>query len=163
MTNAGYWIIGLVAVFMFGTFMSARISPREKALGNMRERAKKMAFIPRLIPAPLWIEHTTYSGKPGGMVAYYSIVLSDAKHALVQALVVDGHLNVLKGEPILQGEPIGSNLKGIQALEIQSNSAGFYWDEEADLSGEQLESMKNALISFADRMKPPVRSFTSVD
>jgi hypothetical protein len=153
MSNTGFWIIVVVIVFMFGSFMSVRISPREKALGEMRDRARKLGFLPRLMAAPEWIKHTTYSGKPGGMVAYYSIVLPQSMHAHMQARVVDGRLKVEKGINVLQDVVLDARLKGIQALEVQSNSAGFYWNEEVDLHGEQLESMKSVLVELAERLK----------
>jgi hypothetical protein len=150
--SIGFLIIGAVVVFMLGTFMSARISPREKLQGELRDKARKIGLQPRLIPAPLWIHHKNYQGKPGGMVAYYSVVLPEATHALVQALVVDGALQVVKGEDSLQGYVLAGNLKGIIAIEIQSNSAAFFWEEEEDVYGEQLETMKSALIAAAERV-----------
>ncbi len=152
MTSAGYWVIGIVAVFMLGTFMSARISPREKALISLRDRAKKMGFILRLIPAPQWIQHHTITGKVGGMVAYYSLILPESTHALVQARLVDGRLVVEKGEPKLNGFVFDSRLKGVFAIEIQSNSVGVFWDEEEDLHGEQLETLKSVLLACADQV-----------
>jgi len=153
MSNTGFWIIVVVIVFMFGSFMSVRISPREKALGEMRDRARKLGFLPRLMAAPEWIQHKNYSGKPGGMVAYYSVVLPQSMHAHMQARVVDGRLKVEKGVSVLQDVVLDTRLKGIQALEVQSNSAGFYWDEEVDLHGEQLEAMKSVLVELAERLK----------
>jgi hypothetical protein len=153
MSNTGFWIIVVVIVFMFGSFMSVRISPREKALGEMRDRARKLGFLPRLIAAPEWIRHKTSAGKSGGMVAYYSVVLPQATHAHMQARVVDGRLKIEKGNNVLQNVILDPQLKGIQALEVQSNSAGFYWDEDVDLHGEQLEIMKSVLVEFAGRLQ----------
>ena len=153
MSSTGFWIIVVVVVFMFGSFMSVRISPREKALGNMRDRARKLGFLPRLIAAPEWVQHKTSAGKVGGMVAYYSLVLPQSMHAHMQARVVDGRLKVEKGVSILQDVVLDPRLKGIQALEVQSNSAGFYWNEEVDLLGEQLETMKSVLVELAERLK----------
>lgn len=152
MTNTGYWIIGIVAIFMFGTLMSARISPREKALISLRERAKKMGFILRLIPAPQWIQHKTRSGKVGGMVAYYSLILPESTHALLQARFVEGRLVIEKGESKRQGFVLDSRLKGVCAIEIQSNSVGVFWDEEEDLHGEQLETLKSVLLACANQV-----------
>jgi hypothetical protein len=152
MTSVGYWIIGIIAIFMFGTLMSARISPREKALISLRDRAKKMGFILRLIPAPQWIQHKTRSGKVGGMVAYYSLILPESTHALVQARLVNSQLIVEKGEPKLQDLVLDSRLKGVFAIEIQSNSVGVFWDEEEDLHAEQLETLKSALLSCANKV-----------
>ena len=153
MSSTGFWIIVVVIVFMFGSFMSVRISPREKALGNMRDRARKLGFLPRLIAAPEWVQHKTSAGKAGGMVAYYSLVLPQSMHAHMQARVVDGRLKVEKGVSVLQDVVLDTRLKGIQALEVQSNSAGFYWDEEVDLHGEQLETMKSVLVGLAEQLK----------
>lgn len=154
MSNTGFWIIVVVIVFMFSTFMSVRVSPREKALGEMRDRARKLGFLPRLIAAPEWIRHKTSAGKPGGMVAYYSVVLPQATHAHMQARVIDGRLKVEKGLIVLQDVALDAQLKGIQALEVQSNSAGFYWDEEVDVRGEQLETMKLVLVDLAGQLLP---------
>jgi hypothetical protein len=153
MSNTGFWIILVVIVFIFGSFMSVRISPREKALGEMRDRARKLGFLPRLMAAPAWIQHKTSAGKAGGMVAYYSVVLPQSMHAHMQARVVDGRLKVEKGVSVLQDVAVDPRLKGIQAIDVQSNSAGFYWDEEVDLHGEQLETMKSVLIDFAEQLK----------
>lgn len=150
--TTGYWVIGVVAVFMLGTFMSARVSPREKALINLRERAKKMGFMLRLVPAPQWIRHTTRSGRVGGMVAYYSLILPESTHALVQARLVEGRLVVEKGEPKLEGLVLDSRLKGVFAIEIQSNSVGVFWDEEEDLRGEQLDTLKSVMLACANQV-----------
>lgn len=148
MTHMGFWVGLAVGVFMLGSFLSARTSPYDRALGALRDRAKKLGFIPRLIAAPEWIEHKKPSGKPGGMVAYYSVV-TGASRPLLQARWVQGQWLVVRGEARGLDIALMQPLKGILALDIQSNGAGFYWDEDADLAGDTLESMKSVLISYA--------------
>lgn len=149
MSATAYWIIGFIVIFILGSIMGLRVSPREKALGEMRDRARKMALHPRLMAAPAWIEHKSASGKPGGMVAFYSVLLPDARLPLMRAMVEEQQLKVKQGDAQFNGQAI--NLKGIYALEMQANCAGLYWDEDADLHGEQLEKMKNTLMSFAQQ------------
>jgi hypothetical protein len=149
MSASAYWIIGFIVVFILGSILGLRVSPREKALGEMRDRARKMGLHPRLMPAPAWINHTSLSGKPGGMVAFYSILLPEARMPLTQALVNAQKLQIKTGNLQFNGQFI--DLKGIYALEMQANCAGLYWDEDADLHGEQLEKMKNTLMSFAQQ------------
>lgn len=149
MSATAYWIIGFIVVFILGSIMGLRVSPREKALGEMRDRARKMGLHPRLMPAPSWIHHIAPSGREGGMVAFYSILLPDARLALMQALVSEQKLQVKTGNTQFDGQSL--DLKGIYALEMQANCAGLYWDEESDLQGEQLEKMKNTLMSFAQQ------------
>lgn len=149
MSATAYWIIGFIVLFILGSIMGLRVSPREKALGQMRERARKMGLHPRLMPAPAWIHHIAASGREGGMVAFYSILLPAARLPLLQALVKQQKLQVQSGNMQFDGQFI--DLKGIYALEMQANCAGLYWDEESDLQGEQLEKMKNTLMSFAQQ------------
>jgi hypothetical protein len=145
--STAYWIIGFIFIFVVGSIMGLRVSPREKALGQTRERARKMGLHPRLIAAPEWIKHTTPSGKAGGMVAFYSVILPTAQLPLMQALVKDQQLVVQLGSPVFNHEPL--DLVGIYAVEMQSNYVGIYWDEEADLHGQQLEKMKDTLIKLS--------------
>ena len=150
MSATAYWIIGFIIVFILGSILGLRVSPREKSLGEMRDRARKMALHPRLMPAPAWIQHTSPSGKAGGMVAFYSILLPDARLPLLRAMVAQHQLVVKQGDAQFNGQSV--DLKGIYALEMQANCAGFYWDEDIDLHGEQLEKMKNTLMSFAQQV-----------
>lgn len=147
MSHAGYWITGFIILFVLGSILGLRVSPREKALGQMRERARKMNLHPRLIAAPAWIKHTTPSGKAGGMVAFYSVLLPEAQLPLMQALVVDNKLKVQVGNPRFNDYSL--DLVGVQAVEMQANCVGLYWDEDADLHGQQLEKMKNDLMILA--------------
>ena len=150
MSATAYWIIGFIIVFILGSILGLRVSPREKSLGEMRDRGRKMALHPRLMPAPAWIQHTSPSGKAGGMVAFYSILLPDARLPLLRAMVEHQQLLVKQGDTQFNGQSV--DLKGIYALEMQANCAGFYWDEDIDLHGEQLEKMKNTLMSFAQQV-----------
>ena len=150
MSATAYWIIGFIIVFILGSILGLRVSPREKSLGEMRDRARKMALHPRLMPAPAWIQHTSPSGKSGGMVAFYSVLLPDARLPLLRAMIKDQQLVVKQGDAQFNGQNI--DLKGIYAFEMQANCAGFYWDEDNDLHGEQLEKMKNTLMSFAQQV-----------
>lgn len=127
--------------------MGLRVNPREKALGQMRERARKMGLNPRLIAAPEWIKHTTPSGRAGGMVAFYSVLLPLAQLSHMQALVKDQQLVVQQGSTVFNHEKL--DLVGIYAVEMQANYVGIYWDEETDLHGQQLEKMKDTLIKLA--------------
>lgn len=147
MGNSTYWIIGLIILFMLGSVLNVRVSPREKALGQLRERARKMGLNPRLIAAPAWIHHQTPSGKSGGMVAFYSVMIPDGKMPLTQALVKDQKLQVERGNQTLNQQPL--TLYGAYAVEMQSNYVGIYWDEEADLHGQQLDVMKETLLRLA--------------
>ncbi len=149
MSATAYWIIGFIIVFIVGSIMGLRVSPREKALGDMRDRARKMGLHPRLMPAPEWIKYISPSGRAGGMVAFYSILLPDARMPLLRAMVEQQQLKVKQGDAQFDGQAV--DLKGIYALEMQANCAGLYWDEDADLHGEQLEKMKSILMSFAQQ------------
>lgn len=149
MSATAYWIIGFIVIFVLGSILGLRVSPREKALGDMRDRARKMGLHPRLMPAPAWIKHTRPSGGTGGMVAFYSVLLPDARLPLMQARVEQQQLKVHVGNPQFNGQAL--DLSGIYAVELQANCAGFYWDEDSDLHGTQLEKMKTALINFAQQ------------
>ncbi|XID74534.1 ammonium transporter [Alkanindiges sp. WGS2144] len=149
MSTTAYWVIGFIIIFILGSILGLRVSPREKALGQMRDRARKMNLHPRLIAAPDWIEHISPSGKPGGMVAFYSVLLSDARLPLMQALVEQQKLRVRQGNTQFDGQVI--DLKGIYALEMQANCVGMYWDEDSDLHGSHLEKMKTILMSLAQQ------------
>ena len=149
MNSTAYWIIGFIVIFVLGSVLGLRVSPREKALGQMRDRARKMGLHPRLLPAPKWIKHISPSGSAGGMVAFYSILLPNAQLPLMQALVDGQQLRVHSGNTQFNGQTL--HLQGIYALEMQANCVGVYWDEDSDLHGEQLEKMKNALTLLAEQ------------
>ncbi|MEY4516147.1 MAG: hypothetical protein RL180_493, partial [Pseudomonadota bacterium] len=101
---------------------------------------------------PAWTGHKASNGKAGGMMAYYHMVLPAARLPLLQATVVDGVLHVLLGDPRLNGQTVA--IAGAQALDMQANSIGLYWDESADLHGTALETMKTTLTSLAQQMQP---------
>jgi uncharacterized membrane protein len=54
MSNVGIWITVAIVLFVLGSIFGLRVSPREKALGLMRDQARKMGLHPRLIVAPEW-------------------------------------------------------------------------------------------------------------
>ncbi|MEY2863514.1 MAG: hypothetical protein RLY58_1221 [Pseudomonadota bacterium] len=152
MNSTAMWVIALIVLFVLGSLLGLRISPREKALGELRDRARKMGLHPRLVPAPAWTGHKASNGNAGGMMAYYHMVLPAARLSLLQATVVDGVLHVLLGDPRLNGHTVA--IAGAQALDMQANSIGLYWDEAADLHGTALETMKTTLTSLAQQMQP---------
>jgi hypothetical protein len=49
MSNVGIWITVAIVLFVLGSIFGLRVSPREKALGMMRDQARKMGLHPRLI------------------------------------------------------------------------------------------------------------------
>ena len=40
MENTGIWVAVVIIVFVLGSILGLRVSPREKALGIMREKAR---------------------------------------------------------------------------------------------------------------------------
>ncbi|MFU8926011.1 ammonium transporter [Acinetobacter puyangensis] len=142
-----YWVVGLIILFLLGSIFSLKVSPREKALGLLRDNARKMGLHPRLIPAPEWSNIPPASETRASIVAYYSILVPEGKFPLLRAVNQEGQLSVVKGDPQFNGEVI--TLKGIYAIDMQANCVGIYWDESADFAGEQLENMKNFLHSLA--------------
>jgi len=44
MENVGIWVAIVIIVFVFGSIVGLRVSPREKALGLMREKARKIGL-----------------------------------------------------------------------------------------------------------------------
>ena len=47
MENTGIWVVGFIILFILGSIFGLRVSPREKALGEMRDKARKMGLHPR--------------------------------------------------------------------------------------------------------------------
>ena len=115
----------------------------------MREKARKMGLHPRLVVAPDWTKIPKATESRASMVAYYSVLIADARLPLMRALVTDQKLELLHGDEKFQGLPIA--LKGIYAIDMQANCVGIYWDEEADLRATQLDEMKAFLHSLAER------------
>ena len=149
MENTGIWVAVAIIIFVMGSIFGLRVSPREKALGLMREKARKMGLHPRLVVAPDWTKIPKATESRASMVAYYSVLIADARLPLMRALVTDQKLNVLHGDEKFHGLPIA--LKGIYAIDMQANCVGIYWDEEADLRATQLDEMKAFLHSLAER------------
>lgn len=148
MENTGIWVAVAIIIFVMGSIFGLRVSPREKALGLMREKARKMGLHPRLVVAPDWTKIPKATESRASMVAYYSVLIADARLPLMRALVTDQKLNVLHGGEKFQGLPIA--LKGIYAIDMQANCVGIYWDEEADLRATQLDEMKAFLHGLAE-------------
>ena len=148
MENTGIWVAVVIIVFVIGSIFGLRVSPREKALGMMRDKARKMGLHPRLVAAPEWIKIPMVSENRASMVAYYSILLPEARLPLMRACVVDEKLDLVHGDNKFKDFPIA--LKGIYAIDMQANCVGLFWDEESDLRATQLEDMKALLVSLAE-------------
>ncbi|ENV35243.1 hypothetical protein [Acinetobacter gerneri] len=148
MEHAGIWVAVVIAVFILGSIFGLRVSPREKALGIMREKARKMGLHPRLVAAPDWTHVPKATPDRASMVAYYSVLISDARLPLMRARVEEQKLQLLQGDEKFKDFPIA--LKGIYAIDMQANCVGLYWDEESDLRATQLDDMKAYLLSLAE-------------
>ena len=148
MENTGIWVIGFIIVFVLGSILGLRVSPREKALGIMREKARKMGLHPRLVAAPDWTKIPMASSSRASMVAYYSILIPDARLPLMRARVEEQKLKLVQGDDKFNDLPIA--LKGIYAIDMQANCVGLYWDEESDLRATQLDDIKTYLQSLAE-------------
>ncbi|MEG0198230.1 MAG: ammonium transporter [Acinetobacter bohemicus] len=148
MENTGIWVIGFIILFVLGSILGLRVSPREKALGMMREKARKMGLHPRLVAAPDWTKIPMASSSRASMVAYYSVLIPDARLPLMRARVEDQKLKVVQGNDKFNALPIA--LKGIYAIDMQANCVGLYWDEESDLRATQLDDIKTYLQSLAE-------------
>ncbi|OAL80004.1 hypothetical protein AY606_05020 [Acinetobacter sp. SFB] len=148
MENTGIWVVGFIIVFVLGSILGLRVSPREKALGIMREKARKMGLHPRLVAAPDWTKIPMASSSRASMVAYYSILIPDARLPLMRARVEDQKLKLVQGDDKFNDLPIA--LKGIYAIDMQANCVGLYWEEESDLRATQLDDMKTYLQSLAE-------------
>ena len=148
MENTGIWVVVFIILFVLGSIFGLRVSPREKALGMMRDKARKMGLHPRLVAAPEWTKIPMASEKRASMVAYYSILLPEARLPLMRARVVDEKLDLVHGDNKFKDFPIA--LKGIYAIDMQANCVGLFWDEESDLRATQLDDMKALLASLAE-------------
>ena len=148
MENTGIWVVGFIIVFVLGSILGLRVSPREKALGMMREKARKMGLHPRLVAAPDWTKIPMASSSRASMVAYYSVLIPDVRLPLMRARVEDQKLKVVQGNDKFNALPIA--LKGIYAIDMQANCVGLYWDEESDLRATQLDDIKTYLQSLAE-------------
>lgn len=148
MEHTGLWVALVIIVFVLGSIFGLRVSPREKALGLMREKARKMGLHPRLVAAPEWTKIPMATESRASMVAYYSVLIPDARLALMRARVEEQKLQVLLGDEKFKDFPIA--LKGIYAIDMQANCVGLYWDEESDLRATQLDDMKAYLLKLAE-------------
>ena len=148
MEHTGLWVAVIVIVFVMGSIFGLRVSPREKALGMMREKARKMGLHPRLVAAPDWTKVPMATESRASMVAYYSVLIPEARLPLMRARVEDQKLKLLQGDAKFNDFPIA--LKGIYAIDMQANCVGLYWDEESDLRATQLDDMKALLTSLAE-------------
>lgn len=148
MENTGIWVVGFIIVFVLGSILGLRVSPREKALGIMRDKARKMGLHPRLVAAPEWTKIPMASSNRASMVAYYSILIPDARLSLMRARVEEQKLKLVQGDDKFNDLPIA--LKGIYAIDMQANCVGLYWEEESDLRATQLDDMKTYLQSLAE-------------
>ncbi|KAA8734500.1 ammonium transporter [Acinetobacter qingfengensis] len=144
--STAYWVVGIIVLFILGSIFGLRVSPREKALGLLRDKARKMGLHPRLLPAPDWSKIPKVTETRASMVAYYSILVPEGKFPLMRAIVVEQTLKVVTGQHILDGQTIPMN--GIFAIDMQANCVGAYWDESTDFHGEQLETLKAYLHSL---------------
>lgn len=147
MENAGIWISIIIVAFLLGTILNFRTSPKDKALANIREKARKMGLNPRLIPAPEWLG-LAKNGTYAQMVAYYSVIIPEGKFALMRAVVNNQTLNVQVGNEKFQNYPV--TITGAFAVEMQANSVSLYWDELADKNNDQLENVKQFLMQLAE-------------
>ena len=119
MENTGIWVVGFIIFFVLGSILGLRVSPREKALGLMREKARKMGLHPRLVVAPDWTKIPRASESRASMVAYYSVLLPNARLPLMRARVVDQKLQLVHGDDKFKDLPVV--LKGIYAIDMQAN------------------------------------------
>ena len=148
MEHTGLWVALVIIVFVLGSIFGLRVSPREKALGLMREKARKMGLHPRLVAAPEWTKIPMATESRASMVAYYSVLIPDARLALMRARVAEQKLQVVLGDEKFKDFPIA--LKGIYAIDMQANCVGLYWYDESDLRATQLDYMKAYLLKLAE-------------
>ena len=85
MGHTGTWVAVIIIVFVLGSIFGLRVSPREKALGMMRDKARKMGLHPRLVAAPDWTGIPMATENRASMVAYYSVLLPQARLPQVPA------------------------------------------------------------------------------
>ncbi|WP_180082928.1 MULTISPECIES: ammonium transporter [Acinetobacter] len=148
MENTGIWVAVIIIIFVMGSIFGLRVSPREKALGIMRDKARKMGLHPRLVVAPDWTKIPKATESRASMVAYYSVLMPDARLPLMRARVVDNKFEIVQGDEKFKDFPIA--LKGIYAIDMQANCVGLYWDEHADLRAAQLNDIKALLHALAE-------------
>lgn len=147
MENTGLWVTVIIVVFVLGSIFGLRVSPREKALGILREKARKMGLHPRLVVAPDWTLVPKATEDRASMIAYYSVLIPEGRLSLMRAKVENQKLTVVYGDEKFNDLPIA--LQGIYAIDMQANCVGVYWDEHSDLKATQLDEMKAFLLSLA--------------
>lgn len=148
MENAGLWITVIIVVFVIGSVFGLRVSPREKALGVLREKARKMGLHPRLVVAPDWTAVPKATQDRASMIAYYSVLVPAGRLPLMRAKIENQKTQVVYGDEKFNDLPIA--LQGIYAIDMQANCVGIYWDEHCDLKANQLDEMKAFLLSLAE-------------
>lgn len=148
MENTGLWVTVIIVVFVLGSIFGLRVSPREKALGILREKARKMGLHPRLVVAPDWTAVPKATEDRASMIAYYSVLIPEGRLSLMRAKVENQKLTVVYGDEKFNDLPIA--LQGIYAIDMQANCVGLYWDEYSDLKATQLDEMKAFLLSLAE-------------
>ncbi|MFW2083979.1 ammonium transporter, partial [Acinetobacter guillouiae] len=92
------------------------VSPREQALGLRREKARKMGLHTRLVAAPEWTKIPMATESRASRVAYYSVLIPDARLALMRSRVEEQKLQVVLGDDKFKDFPI--ELKGIYAIDM---------------------------------------------
>ena len=148
MDNIGIWVTVVIVIFVLGSIFGLRVNPREKALGIMREKARKMALHPRIVVAPDWTKIPKATESRASMVAYYSVLLPNARLPLMRARVVVQKLQLVHGDDKFKDFTVV--LKGMYAIDMQANCVGLYWEEESDLRATQLDYIKAYLHSLAE-------------
>lgn len=147
MENTGLWVTLIIVLFVIGSIFNLRTSPRDKALAQLRENARKMGLNPRLVPAPEWLK-LPKNGNYAPMIAYYHVIIADGKLPLMRALIEQQQLKVVMGDERYQQKTV--HLNGLYGIEMQANSVAVYWDESADLHGEHLADLKAFLQQLAE-------------
>ncbi|MEG2695798.1 MAG: ammonium transporter, partial [Acinetobacter sp.] len=106
MEHTGLWVALIIIIFVLGSIFGLRVSPREKALGLMREKARKMGLYPRLVAAPDWTKIPKATETRASMVAYYSVLIPEARLPLMRARVEDSKLIIIQGDAKFNDLPI---------------------------------------------------------
>ena len=106
MENTGIWVTVVIIIFVIGSIFGLRVSPREKALGLMRDKARKMGLHPRLVVAPDCTKIPKATESRASMVAYYSVLMPEARLPLMRARVVDNKLEIVQGDEKFKDFPI---------------------------------------------------------
>lgn len=150
MSSTAIWIIVAIVLFILGNLFGLRLNPREKALGQLREQARKLGLQPRLVPMPDWVRQAHPDARAhSGLVAYYHLIVPNGQLPWIQATVTAGQLHLQRGHLEWQGHSFV--LDGAYAIELQANSAGVYWDESRDLSGQHLTALRDQLLALAQQ------------